>query len=190
MVSELFRLVALDEAEIPNLVSDGAAQDPVQRLPGGLANGIPECQLDSGHGLGEIAWRAAGAPRIEADTVVVGDGPVAIINRLADKMRDRILDDRVHWLDGRTSDRLADPGGALVSLDLDQDYRRGPIDPLGPVIGLLKLAQQRRSTDLRDLHDLGPLHSSGGRAELTSRRPSCRHRSGIRRACGRPRCIS
>ena len=146
MGCQLIGRVALDEAEILDLVAHRAAEQLVQRQVRRLADGVPQRQLDAGQGLREIARRTAGAAGVEAVLVVVPDDPIAIIDRLADESGDRVLQDRQYRGDDRARRRLADADDALVGFDLDQDDRRTVGDALRPVIGLLERAKQRRQS--------------------------------------------
>src|SRR5262245_38416622 len=156
MVCKLMGLVALNKPEILDLVTGSTAENSMQRLVGRLADRIPQRELDSRHGLREIANRAAGAARIEAGAVIVGDQTVAVVNRPASEVRDRILDNGQDRFDRRACDRLCDAGNALISLDLDQNDGSAEGNTLCPMVRLLELAKQRSGPDLAYFHARDP----------------------------------
>ena len=143
VLHQLVRGVALDEAEVVDLVADGAAEEPVHRLAGGLADRVPERHLDAGQ-------HEVGVPRqvVEAAEVArLVHQPRHVVDGLSDEERLDAAERRDGPLGGERRDRLADAGDAGVGLDLDEHHRRAVVHASGPVVRLLERQEERRQTD-------------------------------------------
>ena len=111
--------IALNEAKVFDLFPDRSTQQLVQRQFCLLTDGVPEGQFDAGQGLGEVAWRAAGALGVEAVLVVVPDDPVCIISGLSGEMRNRVVQNRQHRGDHRTCHRFANADNSGIGFHLN-----------------------------------------------------------------------
>ena len=146
VLHQLVRRVALYEPEVVDLVAHGAAEEPVDRLAGGLADRVPERHVDAGEHEIRVPWQvieAAEVPRLVRQ-------PRHIVDRLAHEQRLDAAERRDGALGGERRHRFADAGDAGVGLDLDEDDRRAVVDATGPVIRLLEGQEERGEPDAGD----------------------------------------
>ena len=146
VLHQLLGRVALDEAEVVDLVADRAAEEPVHRLAGGLADDVPERHLEPGEDEVRVPRRMVEAPEM---TCLVAE-PRDVVDGLADEQRLDRAQRRDGALGGERRRRLADPGDARVGLDLDEHDRRPVVDAAGPVVRLLEGEEQRREPQAGD----------------------------------------
>ena len=125
--------VALHEAEVVDLVAHPAAEEPVNRPAGGLAEDVPERHLEAGQGeVGKpgCVVEAAQEARLGAEPLDVADG-------LANEQRRHGLEGGHGALGRHRCGGFAHADQALVGGDLHEDDRGAVVDTAGPVIRLL-----------------------------------------------------